>query len=133
MNKDSIHRELSAIPRERSALGFTDDVLRRLDSLPPPVRSAPRRLLVVVAVAVLALPLALRIVGPSGPSADVLELQELRDEHQALAAELARLRGAPAEARLLFLAGDDQVDLVVDLDRLNGGSAAARTDHEHEE
>lgn len=120
-NVGSLLREL---PRERAREGFTARVLASLDSSPEPkVWRQPR---LVFATAALAAVVA---------SAGILQLhtnrqeeiraaearrllQELRSEHESLKQELRSLSEPP----VVYLGGDEEVDLVVDLSRVQNAT-----------
>ena len=116
-------RTLRELPRGRAGTDFTARVLSRLDD-PPRRRPSPLAAVGVAAAAALALLLA---AGPLRPGAGRDEgrrlraaearrvLEELRREHRALESDIDALaRDEP----VLYLGGDEEVDLVVDLSRV---------------
>jgi hypothetical protein len=131
---DPLAAALRALPRESAGEGFTARVLARLDRAPAPGRRPP---LAVAAAATLAslglgaLVWALlssgQLAGPPyrpGPEPTRrARLEALETERARLAVELEEIRRLAAEpAPVLYLGGDDEVDLVLDL----AGLAEAR-------
>ncbi len=126
MEDRRLETTLRELPRARAGDDFTARVLARLDA---PARRRPMplaRLAMAGLAAAAALALALS-AGPLRPGdgggrerrlrADEARrlLEELRREHRALASELETLA---AEEPVLYLGGDEEVDLVVDLSRV---------------
>lgn len=104
------------LPRERARAGFTARVMARLDAAPEPrVWRQPR---LVFAAAALAATVAsagfLQLRSDRQAELRAAEarqlLQELRSEHESLKQELQELSEPP----VVYLGGDDKVDLVVD-------------------
>ncbi len=135
MNDDRLSQALKALPREQAGLGFTARVLRRIENAPPwwsPARWLPlswtarrfttRRFtarhwtgMAAAAVLVLALGFGWREWHHRRAAAS---LQVLLAEKQELEAELEALRKLTADARpTVYLGGDGEVDLVLDLAR----------------
>jgi hypothetical protein len=122
---DRITDLLRELPRERARPGFTARVLERLDSrgaraARPAFEWRPAAVLAALALAV-AIPLGIRLERHERherESARVDEaqriLQELRAEHGRLEQELQDI----SEPRVLYLGGDEEVDLVLDLSRV---------------
>ncbi|HYU31456.1 MAG TPA: hypothetical protein VEW48_04785 [Thermoanaerobaculia bacterium] len=123
MEDHSVGRLLRELPRETARPGFTQRVLRRLDE-PAEARSGLPRLAVVARIAAAAAVIALVVaggafqVGQSREAARTAEarrvLQEIRAEHDRLAQELRTLSEPP----VVYLGGDERVDLVVGLDKV---------------
>lgn len=138
MNDDQLSSALKSLPHEQASMGFTAGVLRRID--PPPPRLFPARwsfgatitrrafgaTITVVAVLVLALGFGWREWRQHQAQQ---HMQVLLAEKRALEAELESLRRLTAEARpMVYLGGDDEVDLVLDLARFRrqGGFGSKR-------
>lgn len=124
MEDHGLDQMLSELPREHAREGFTARVLARLDSRLDRDTQAPawRRPRLVFATAALVVVMA---------SAGVLQyradqrqaevrrvLRELRSEHDSLKHEFESLSAPP----VVYVGGNDQVDLVVDLSRVQGAS-----------
>lgn len=124
---------LRELPREQARPGFTARVLERLDAAPratAPRATAPRfsfRLALATATAVLA------AVAISAGVAGVMiresreanqarqALQEIRAEHGRLEQELREMTEQP----VVYLGGDENVDLVLDLGKVRNAEAVA--------
>lgn len=124
---EQLTRALRALPRKRARDGFTETLLARLPEAPPRRFPHPGRLALAAALGLaLALaPLALRRqdAGPTpaaaGPPVRQAQLEEIRRQQAELARELAELKElAAADLPLVYLGGDEETDLVLDLDRL---------------
>jgi hypothetical protein len=121
MEDHSVGPLLRELPRERAREGFTARVLARLDA---PSAARPWRQLVFASAAVVALSGAVASVGILQVHAGRQEalrtaearkvLRELRSEHDSLKQELQTLSQPP----VVYLGGDEEVDLVVDLSRV---------------
>lgn len=133
MEDEDIRRlmaQLVELPRERARAGFTAAVLRRLDG--PARRPAPTGRLAWAAAALLAVAVAAGgwEAGQWRERRDAAEARrlvaEIKGEHARLAREVRELRD---ERRpLVYLGGDESVDVVVDLSRVEpspGGVALA--------
>lgn len=113
---------LSELPDERARPGFTGRVLARLDERPAtPVWRRPR--LVFATAALLAVTATAGVVQVRAErEADRAEarrvLKELRSEHDDLKHELESLSTPP----VVYVGGNEQVDLVVDLSRVQGAT-----------
>jgi hypothetical protein len=114
---------LRELPRERAGADFTARVLARLDE-PPPRRRLPLAAIGVAAAAALGLALVAGPLRTGGERAESRReaaaearrlLEELQREHRALASELDALA---AEPPVIYLGGDEEVDLVLDLSRV---------------
>jgi len=129
---DPLGEALRALPRHRPGAGFTGRVLDRLGEAAPAgtSRNAPGALrlaaaALLVGVALLGALAAGRILPEAGPAPAPAEARRaaLEAERARLAAELAELRRLTTELRedsspVLYLGGDEEVDLVLDLGRL---------------
>lgn len=139
MTDEQLRDALRSLPRHRASGGFTDRVLanldhskrtadggslwRRLQGADGPGASRRRWAAVAVAVILAVLvPIAVR-QSKAPPAADSRQaLQELRTELE----ELKRLAAEPeADDPVLYLGGDDRVELVVDLRDPMGESLGA--------
>ena len=121
MEDHSVGRLLRELPRETARPGFTQRVLARLDE---PAKSTAlssgwRLRLAVAAVALLVVVSAGVIRHEqSREAARAAEarrlLQEIRAEHDRIEQELRSLDEPP----VIYLGGDERLDLVVDLDKV---------------
>lgn len=127
MKDDTLTQALQSLPRERAQEGFTDSVLARLPEGPPRRFPAPRQLVLAAALflGIALTPLALHLRQPepgaagSEPPARQAQIDQLRQQRAELARELAELKDlAEGDLPLVYLAGDDQTDLVLDLEQL---------------
>ncbi len=119
---------LRELPREPARPGFTGRVLARLDAPGTrPERPAWRQPRMVLAVAaLLAVTTSVGIVQVAQVRADREAdraearrvLKELRSEHDSLKQELEQLSAPP----VLYVGGNEQVDLVVDLSRMRNAA-----------
>jgi hypothetical protein len=122
MEDHSVGRLLRELPRETARPGFTRRVLARLDE---PARATPReawrlRLAVATMTAVV-----VALVASAGARYEHARdaarnaearrlLQEIRAEHDRIEQELRAL----AEPPVVYVGGDERMDLVVNLDRV---------------
>jgi hypothetical protein len=120
-----LNRVLRELPREQAREGFTARVLSRLNARPePPMPAMWRRPRLVFAAAALVTVMA--SAGVLQYRADQQErhaqarriLHELRSEHDSLKQELESLSAPP----VVYVGGNEQVDLVVDLSRMRNAS-----------
>jgi hypothetical protein len=124
MEDHSLGRLLRELPRETARPGFTQCVLARLDE---PAQSAASPLAWRLRLATAAITtMALLVVAGAGvvrheqsrEAARAAEarrlLQEIRAEHDRIEQELHSLDEPP----VIYLGGDERLDLVVDLDRI---------------
>ncbi len=121
MNDERLREELAALSREQASPGFTGRVMSRLAeqrqrrpfvAMPRPAWAAG---LALVAVLVGGLWLA----EGERRQRRAQQLAHLKAEQQRLAYELAELRElAHPAAPVVYLGGDEQTDLVLDLDQL---------------
>jgi hypothetical protein len=121
VSDDRLDEALRALPAQAASAGFTAGVVARVSDRP-----RPRRWLVALAssggLAALVV-LALRLGGRPAHREDgvVGEIEALRREQRALAAELAGLRALappPPPQQVIYLGQSAGVDLVLDLARL---------------
>jgi hypothetical protein len=112
---------LGELPREQAREGFTARVLARLDA-PAPAWRRPRLVFATAAlVAVMASAGVLHVLQYRADQRQAEArrvLRELRSEHDSLKHELESLSAPP----VVYVGGNDQVDLVVDLSRVQGAS-----------
>jgi cytochrome c-type biogenesis protein CcmH/NrfG len=127
MEDHSLGRLLRELPRETARPGFTQRVLARLDE---PARSAARPVwrlrLAVAAVALLAVTSAGVVRHEQARKAEQTAearrlLQEIRAEHDRLEQELQALSEPP----VIYVGGDERLDLVVGLDRVSAEDGPA--------
>ena len=128
MRDERLTQALQELPRERASHGFTGRVLARLDEPEkrPLMLGLPRLSLAsvgAIAAAVLLLAVGLgarQWTAPAGSGDEAAEaralLEEIRAEHERLERELTELEAAGAP--VLYLGGDERVDLVLDLGRV---------------
>ncbi|MHB0972437.1 MAG: hypothetical protein ACYC7A_09670 [Thermoanaerobaculia bacterium] len=112
MNDDRLRDVLAALPRDAASEGFTAATLERLRA-----RQARRRRFPLVAAASLTLALAggALAVRQIGEIREAERLEQLRAERAAIAAELEELKRLTAEPPVVYLGGNDQVDVVLDV------------------
>lgn len=123
MEDHNLGQLLRELPREQARAGFTDRVLANVDARPEPQTWRQPRLVLATA----ALAAAVASVGILQVRADRHEemrkaearkiLQELRSEHQLLERELRSLSDP-----VVYVGGNEDVDLVVDLSRVQNAS-----------
>lgn len=137
---DPVRCALRSLPREAAGEGFTEAVLDRLDRGPAEragllVRLPAWRLAAAAALAVLVLaPLAWNLApapdatpGDAPGPAREARLDALEAERARLVAELEALRRLAEEpVPVLYLGGDDEVELVLDLGTLARAEDPAR-------
>ena len=118
---------LRELPRERARPGFTARVLERLDS--PERISRPRRpfrlaLAGATAAAILTASSAGVLMDRRAESIEAAEaqrmLQEIRAEHGRLEQEIHELSQPP----VVYIGGNEDVDLVLDLGKVRGSEGA---------
>lgn len=138
---DRMREALSALPRQQASERFTTDVLAALEDQSAGIRSSLGTAGWVAAAAIVgffALTLGLAFHRQQvAEEAYRQQVMELRHEYQRLLEEVATVREAAAEppARL-YLGGDDQLDLIVDLSQPEtlvgpGGSLPTARDSTH--
>ena len=123
MEDHSVGPLLRELPRERAREGFTARVVARLDAAPEPKSWQPRLVLAAAALAaVVASAGILQVHAGHQQALRAAEarkvLRELRSEHDSLKQELQSLSQPP----VVYLGGDEEVDLVVDLSRVQSAS-----------
>jgi hypothetical protein len=119
MEDHSVGPLLRELPREHARAGFTARVLARLDAPEPKLWLQPRMVFAAAALAtVVASAGILQVHAGRQEALRTAEarrvIQELRSEHDSLKQELQSLSEPP----VVYLGGDDEVDLVVDLSRV---------------
>ena len=135
MNEDSISAALESLPRDAAGPSFTAGVLRRLDRearQPPPARWTLMAATAAVLLTAGGLGWQEWQQHKSQRQARI-QLESMLAEQQALRAELRSLLQLAEEARpIVYLGGNEKVDLVLDLARLKsqgglrlGGAATA--------
>jgi protein gp37 len=119
MEDHNVGQLLRELPRERAREGFTARVVASLDAAPEPKTWRQPRLIFATAAlaAVVASAGILQVHTHRQEEVRDAEarriLQELRSEHEILKQELQSLSEPP----VVYLGGDEEVDLVVDLSR----------------
>lgn len=119
MEDHSVGPLLRELPRERAREGFTARVMARLDAPEPKPWLQPRLFFATAALAaVVASAAILQVHAGRQEALRTAEarkmLRELRSEHASLKQELQTLTQPP----VVYLGGDEEVDLVVDLSRV---------------
>ncbi|HEY2291980.1 MAG TPA: hypothetical protein VGM86_14870 [Thermoanaerobaculia bacterium] len=115
---------LRELPREQARPGFTARVLHRLDA-PERRRSIPRLALATVLAVALAVTAGLLIDARRNAlesSRAEQALAEIRAEHARLEREVRELSDQPS---VVYLGGNEDVDLVLDLGKVRGSEGAA--------
>jgi len=114
---------LRELPREHARPGFTARVLNRLEA-PSRRPAVPRLAMAGALAAVLAVGGSL-LVDARREAIETAEarqaLQQIRAEHQRLAQEVQDLSAQPP---VVYLGGNEKVDLVLDLGRVDGSEGA---------
>jgi cytochrome c-type biogenesis protein CcmH/NrfG len=124
MEDHSVGRLLRELPRETARPGFTQRVLNRLDepAEAAPLRAGWRPRLAMAAMAVIVATLAISAGVARYEQSREAErtaearrlLQEIRAEHDRIEQELRALSEPP----VVYVGGDEEVDLVVDLNKV---------------
>jgi hypothetical protein len=117
MEDEHLGRLLRELPREKARPGFTTRVAARLDQAPPArVRWVPRLAAALLAVTVATAGWVQHQHAEAARAARMARasqlLRELRAQHGQIKRELESL---PAEPPVLYLGGNEDMDLVVDL------------------
>lgn len=112
MNDDRLRDVLAALPHEPASEGFTAATLGRLRA-----RQARRRRVPLVAAASLTLALAggAFAVRQMGEVREAHRLEQLRAERAAIAAELEELKRMTEAPPVVYVGGNDKVDVVLDV------------------
>jgi hypothetical protein len=114
---------LRELPRERARPGFTARVLNRLES--PERRPAIPRLAMAGALAAFLAVGAGVLVDARREAVETAQarqaLRQIRAEHLRLEQEVRELSARPP---VLYLGGNEQVDLVLDLGKVDGSEGA---------
>lgn len=116
MNDDALNRALRELRREAASPGFTQRVLSRLDQAPRPLWRRP--LVLAPAAAALVATLLTWSLSSHRQEQRRERLAELRREQQQLAAELAALKDQAGTRQVVYLGGNEGIDIVMDLARL---------------
>jgi cell division protein FtsB len=114
---------LRELPREQARPGFTARVLHRLD-VPARRRSIPRLALATALTVVLAVAAGFLIDARRDALANARAeraLAEIRAEHARLKREIRELSDPPS---VVYLGGNEDVDLVLDLGKVRGSEGA---------
>jgi hypothetical protein len=113
---------LRELPREQARPGFTARILHRLDA-PKRQRSIPRLALATALTLVLAITVGVLVDARRDALANARAertLAEIRAEHARLAREVQDLSQPP----VVYLGGNEDVDLVLDLGKVRGSEGA---------
>jgi hypothetical protein len=114
---------LRELPREQARPGFTARVLHRLDAAPERRRSIPRLALATALTVVLLITAGLLVQERREALANARAeraLAEIRAEHARLEREVQDLSQPP----VIYLGGNEDVDLVLDLGKVRGREGA---------
>lgn len=128
---DELTELFDSMPRVTASDTFTDTLMARTESRSPQRYAARRRRRMAAAVALVGLGLLAAVVGlhrpaPTSPPRTAA-VRDLIEQQQQIEAQLSQLRRLAAEtAPVAYVAGDEHVDLVLDLRNLGGASNAAR-------
>lgn len=125
--QDPVLRALRELPREHASQGFTSRVVARAAELADeaPTRSWPRAAVAAAAALVLVSGVAAwRLEQSRRLETFRGEVSELQTTHRLLAQELLELRAAE-KPPVVYLGGDDNVDLYIDLAELQRLQSAA--------
>lgn len=123
MEDHNLGQLLRELPREQARAGFTARVLENLDAKPEPRTWRTPRMVFATAALVAAVASAgiLQIRADRQEELRKAEarkvLQELRSEHESLERELRSLSDP-----VVYVGGNEDVDLVVDLSRVQNAS-----------
>jgi hypothetical protein len=113
---------LRELPREQARPGFTARILHRLDA-PKRQRSIPRLALATALTLVLAITVGVLVDARRDALANARAertLAEIRAEHARLEREVQDLSQPP----VVYLGGNEDVDLVLDLGKVRGSEGA---------
>jgi len=115
---------LRELPREQARPDFTARVLARLDDAPAPA-PRPRARLVLAAAAIMAAAVSAGVLvdrqtAARNADAQAQTLRDLRAEHARLQRELREL----SEPSVVYIGGNEDVDLVLDLGKVREAEGA---------
>ena len=123
-----LDRMLADLPRETASPGFSRRVLDDLDAAGRRRAGRPW-LLAAAAAAAAALVVGIWLVPQGDPPPVPAETLALQEEHRRLVEELAELKASLRQGRaaapVLYLGGNENVDLVLDLGPVWAGETAA--------
>jgi HAMP domain-containing protein len=124
---DPTLRALSELPRERASENFTTRVVARAgEAVEEPSRGWPRAAAAVAAALVLVSGLAAWQLERSRRLENIRgEVSELQSTHRLLEQELRELRAAE-KPPVVYLGGDDKIDIYLDLAELERLQRSAR-------
>ncbi len=118
---------LRELPREHARPGFTARVLERLEAPAPARRPSARLVLAAAALVFLTAVSAGLLIDRQSGARESLEaaraqriLQDLRAEHERLERELRELSQPP----VVYIGGNEEVDLVLDLGQVREAEGA---------
>jgi hypothetical protein len=128
---DQLTELLDSMPRVTATETFTSTLMTRVESRSPRRYASRRRRRLAAAVALVGVGLLAAVVGLRGPSSTppvkTAEVQDLIEQQRQIEAELSQLRRLAAEAApVAYVAGDEHVDIVLDLRNVDGSAAAVR-------
>ncbi len=119
MNENRLSEAFESLPREQAGPAFTTAVLRRLEAPPRRRALAPLRLAAAVACLLAVVLGGHQLWNESQRQQSLARLEVMRVERRALEVEMRQLRRMAADARpVVYLGGNDDLDLVLDLSRL---------------
>lgn len=122
-DRDSLTRALAALPRQKTSPGFTGEVLDQVETRRTlPLAATPRLLWVTAMSMILALIMVLGygyLRQQATERAYRQQVEELRSRYRDLLDEVATVRvevESPPDTHL-YLGGDEQLDLILDLNQ----------------
>ena len=122
-----LDRLLAELPRESASPGFSRRVLADIDG--PARPAAGRRWLMAAAATAVALAVGLWLLPRAPQSPSPAETRALQEEHQQLLRELDALKASLRQSQaapVLYLGGNEHLDLVLDLGPVWQGEAGVR-------
>ena len=117
---------LRELPREQARPDFTTRVLARLDAPAPALRPLPRLVLAAAALTAAVISAGVLIDRQAVPTHAITDaraqqtLRDLRAEHERLQRELREI----SEPRVVYIGGNEDVDLVLDLGKAREAEGA---------
>jgi hypothetical protein len=128
---DELTELLDAMPRVTASETFTATLMGQTETRSPQRYASRRRRRLVAAVAVVGLGLLAAVVDFRRPTptpvAATAGVQELIEQQRQIEAELSQLRRLAAEtAPVAYVAGDEHMDIVLDLRSLDDNASATR-------